>query len=230
MKKILIKSIIGVSALAATVTFSVASNNRECNKADSLIKEEISSATRLSAEETTAEETTAEETTAEETTAEETTAEETTAEETTAEETTAEETTAEETTAEETTAEETTAEETTKAPVQPGSVTAVTEPVTEAPTIIEPYRPIIEAPVEVPEVETSKPLDEALIYLEDNFYVSPEFTQEIKMFSEETDLSVLPKNVACGDSPEDFSQFVDKCNSVCLYIANGKVYGLFFNS
>ena len=225
MKKILIKSIIGVSALAATVTFSVASNNRECNKADSLIKEEISSATRLSAEETTAEETTAEETTAEETTAEETTAEETTAEETTAEETTAEETTAEETTAE-----ETTAEETTKAPVQPGSVTAVTEPVTEAPTIIEPYRPIIEAPVEVPEVETSKPLDEALIYLEDNFYVSPEFTQEIKMFSEETDLSVLPKNVACGDSPEDFSQFVDKCNSVCLYIANGKVYGLFFNS
>ena len=222
MKKILIKSIIGVSALAATVTFSVASNNRECNKADSLIKEEISSATRLSAEETTAEETTAEETTAEETTAEETTAEETTAEETTAEETTAEETTAE----------ETTAEETTKAPVQPGSVTAVTEPVTEAPTIIEPYRPIIEAPVEVPEeeVETSKPLDEALIYLEDNFLISPEFTQEIKMFSEETDLSVLPKNVACGDSPEDFSQFVDKCNSVCLYIANGKVYGLFFNS
>ena len=182
MKKILIKSIIGVSALAATVTFSVASNNRECNKADSLIKEEISSATRLSAEETTAE--------------------------------------------------ETTAEETTKAPVQPGSVTAVTEPVTEAPTIIEPYRPIIEAPVEVPEeeVETSKPLDEALIYLEDNFLISPEFTQEIKMFSEETDLSVLPKNVACGDSPEDFSQFVDKCNSVCLYIANGKVYGLFFNS
>ena len=212
MKKILIKSIIGVSALAATVTFSVASNNRECNKADSLIKEEISSATRLSAEETTAEETTAEETTVEETTAEETTAEETTAEETTAE--------------------ETTAEETTKAPVQPGSVTAVTEPVTEAPTIIEPYRPIIEAPVEVPEeeVETSKPLDEALIYLEDNFLVSPEFTQEIKMFSEETDLSVLPKNVACGDSPEDFSQFAGNCNSVCLYIANGKVYGLFFNS
>ena len=186
MKKIIMKSIIGVAALAATVTFSVASNNRECNKADSLIKEEISSATRLSAEETTAEETTAE---------------------------------------------ETTAEETTKAPVQPGSVTAVTEPVTEAPTIIEPYRPIIEAPVEVPEeVETSKPLDEALIYLEDNFLISPEFTQEIKMFSEETDLSVLPKNVACGDSPEDFSQFVDKCNSVCLYIANGKVYGLFFNS
>ena len=171
MKKILIKSIIGVSALAATVTFSVASNNRECNKADSLIKEEISSATRLSAEETTAEETTAEETTAEETTAEETTAEETTAEETTAEETTAE---------------ETTAEETTKAPVQPGSVTAVTEPVTEAPTIIEPYRPIIEAPVEVPEeeVETSKPLDEALIYLEDNFLISPDFTHEIKIFSE----------------------------------------------
>ena len=131
----------------------------------------------------------------------------------------------------ETTAEETTAEETTKAPVQPETVTAVTEPVTEAPTIIEPYRPIIEAPVEVQkEIESSKPLDEALIYLEDNFYVSPEFTQEIKMFSEETDLSVLPKNVACGDSPEDFSQFVGNCNSVCLYIANGKVYGLFFNS